>query len=39
MVGAVLANYHQTYGRTRCLYRHGNGAAVEEVDHGCIAQQ
>ena len=38
-VRAVLANDHQTYGRTRRLYRHSNGATVEEIDDRRIAQQ
>ena len=39
MVRAVFANDHQTYRRTRSLYRHGNGAAVRKIDHSRIAQQ
>jgi hypothetical protein len=39
MVRAVFANDHQTYRWTRRWYRHGNGAAVEEIDHRRIAQQ
>ena len=38
-VRAVLANDHQTYGRTRRLYRHSNSTTVEETDDRRIAQQ
>jgi hypothetical protein len=38
-VGAVLANDHQTYGRTHRLYRHSNGATIQETDDRRIAQQ
>jgi hypothetical protein len=38
-VRAVLANDHESNGRTCRLYRHGNRAAVEEIDDRCVAQQ
>jgi hypothetical protein len=38
-VRAVLANDHQTYGRTHRLYRHSNSATVQEIDDRRIAQQ
>lgn len=38
-VRPVLANDHESNGRTRRLYRHGNRAAIEEIDHRGVAQQ
>ena len=38
-VRAVLADDHESNGRTRRLYRHRDRAAVEEIDDRCIAQQ
>jgi len=36
---AMLANDHQSDGRTDRPYQHGNCAAVEEIDNRCVAQQ
>ena len=38
-IPAVLANDHQPEGRTHRPYRHGNCAAIEEIDNRRVAQQ